>query len=126
MGKSIEEKRMRPKSILATATLGLVLGFGGCRERASESKTEAHGSSPATESRTDGRHARAGVVPGSYEDWCGEHEVRETLCTRCDSSLVPAFKATGDWCAEHGLPESQCRQCNPDLAIARPPKTAVN
>ncbi|MCK6570150.1 RND transporter [Myxococcota bacterium] len=67
-------------------------------------------------------HASEGVVPGSYEDWCGEHEVPESKCTRCDSSLVAAFKATNDWCGEHGLPESQCLQCNPSLVITRPPK----
>jgi hypothetical protein len=29
-------------------------------------------------------HAAAHVVPGSYEDWCGEHEVPESQCTRCN------------------------------------------
>jgi len=72
----------------------------------------------------DHGHAAANVVPGSYEDWCGEHQVPESQCTRCNSSLIAAFKATGDWCAEHGLPESQCLACNPDLKITRPPKTA--
>jgi hypothetical protein len=67
-------------------------------------------------------HAEAGVRPGSHEDWCAEHSVPESQCTRCDPSLVPAFKATGDWCPEHGLPESQCLACNPDLKIVRPPK----
>jgi len=68
-------------------------------------------------------HAPAGAKPGSYEDWCGEHQVPESLCTRCNPSLVPAFKATGDWCPEHGLPESQCKICNPGLEIERPPRT---
>lgn len=67
-------------------------------------------------------HAAAGVVPGSYEDWCGEHQVPESACTRCNPALIPAFKATNDWCAEHGLPESQCLACHPDLEIVRPPK----
>ncbi|HEY0133991.1 MAG TPA: hypothetical protein VGB85_07925 [Nannocystis sp.] len=66
-------------------------------------------------------HAAAGVKPGSHEDWCGEHQVPESLCTRCDPSLIAAFKATSDWCAEHELPESQCRICNPDIKIVRPP-----
>lgn len=66
-------------------------------------------------------HAAAGVKPGSHEDWCGEHQVPESLCTRCNPSLIAAFKATNDWCAEHDLPESQCRLCNPDLKIVRPP-----
>lgn len=65
-------------------------------------------------------HAAHDVVPGSYEDWCGEHGVPESQCTRCNPSLVPAFQATGDWCPEHGLPESQCRICNPELRIERP------
>lgn len=65
-------------------------------------------------------HSAHDVVPGSYEDWCGEHGVPESQCTRCNPSLVPAFQATGDWCPEHGLPESQCRICNPELRIERP------
>lgn len=66
-------------------------------------------------------HASAAVKPGSHDDWCGEHRVPESMCTRCNSSLIAAFKATNDWCAEHGLPESQCLKCNPDLKIVRPP-----
>jgi hypothetical protein len=66
-------------------------------------------------------HAPAAARPGSHEDWCGEHQVPESMCTRCNPSLIPAFKATNDWCAEHGLPESQCLKCNPDLKIVRPP-----
>jgi len=75
-----------------------------------------HTAPPATS------HAAAGVRPGSHEDWCEEHQVPESLCTRCNPSLVAAFKATNDWCAEHGLPETQCRACNPSLKIERPPK----
>lgn len=69
-------------------------------------------------------HASPGVKPGSHEDWCGEHQVPESLCTRCNPALSAAFKATGDWCAEHGLPESQCLICNPDLKIERPPQAS--
>ena len=69
-------------------------------------------------------HAPAGVVPGSHADWCGEHAVPESQCTRCDPSLVAAFKATGDWCAEHGLPESQCVACDPARQKQRPPEDA--
>jgi hypothetical protein len=69
------------------------------------------------------QHAAQTVRPGSHEDWCGEHQVPESQCSRCNPELIAAFKATGDWCEEHGLPESQCLKCNPDLVIARPPKT---
>ncbi len=65
-------------------------------------------------------HAPAGVVPGSHDDWCGEHQVPESQCTRCNASLIAAFKATDDWCATHNMPESQCLACNPDLKIERP------
>lgn len=67
-------------------------------------------------------HGTKGAKPGSYEDWCGEHGVPESLDTRCDKSLIPAFKATGDWCDKHGLPQSQCKKCNRNLKILRPPQ----
>ena len=67
-------------------------------------------------------HGAQGAKPGSYEDWCSEHGVPESLDTRCDKSLIPAFKATGDWDEKHGLPTSQCKKCNPKLKIVRPPK----
>jgi hypothetical protein len=40
--------------------------------------------------------------------WCAEHGVPEEVCTRCNASLVQAFKDKGDWCEEHDLPDSQC------------------
>ena len=67
-------------------------------------------------------HGAKEARPGSYEDWCTEHGVPESLDTRCDKSLIPAFKATGDWDEKHGLPLSQCKKCNPKLKIVRPPK----
>jgi hypothetical protein len=77
---------------------------------------------PASELAIPSTHAVAGVAPGSHADWCGEHAVPESECSRCDAALVPAFQATGDWCGEHGLPDSQCLQCSPDLKIERPLK----
>ena len=79
----------------------------------------------AAEAKGEG-HAPKGVTPGSHEDWCDEHGVPESQCTRCNPDLVAAFKATGDWCEEHGMPESQCKACNPDLKIERPAKTGAN
>ena len=76
---------------------------------------------PKTGSTSAAAHAPPAAVPGSHEDWCDEHAVPESLCSRCNPSLVPAFKATHDWCEEHGLPESQCLACHPELKIVRPP-----
>ena len=81
---------------------------------------EHAGAEPAAAHEHD--HGHPGAVPGSYDDWCGEHQVPESLCTRCNPSLIAAFKATGDWCEKHGLPESQCLICNPELKIERPPR----
>lgn len=94
--------------------VGLAVSLMGCGGKSSEQ------SQPASKAAA---HAPADVVPGSHADWCGEHGVPESVCTRCDPSLVAAFKATDDWCAEHALPESQCLRCNPDLKIVRPPKS---
>jgi len=95
---------------------------GGASEAPVEAPPAATPAETTPAAAGHGGHAPADVKPGSHADWCGEHAVPESQCTRCNASLVPAFKATGDWCAEHGLPESQCLQCNPDLKIERPPK----
>ncbi len=63
---------------------------------------------------------------GMTGKWCAEHGVPESVCSRCDDSLVANFKKTNDWCAAHGLPESQCTLCNPEVRekwIALRPKT---
>ena len=86
------------------------------------SNAPATASAEKAPSAAPGDHAGEGVKAGSHEDWCGEHAMPESKCTRCNSKLIPAFKATKDWCEEHALPESQCTKCNPDIKIVRPPK----
>ncbi|MEZ5357289.1 MAG: efflux RND transporter periplasmic adaptor subunit [Candidatus Zixiibacteriota bacterium] len=60
-----------------------------------------------------------GLVSDEHEteelDWCGEHFVPESACTKCNPALIAQFKESGDWCAGHDVPESQCRPCNPGL-----------
>lgn len=110
------------RSVLRSASLGALLLVAACSK---ESNAPAPSATPAaTPAAAGGGHAPAGVKPGSHEDWCGEHAVPESQCTRCNAELIPAFKATNDWCEEHGLPESQCKLCNPGLEIKRPPKGA--
>lgn len=48
-------------------------------------------------------------------DWCPEHDVPESICTRCNAGLVDSFKSKCDWCAKHELPNSQCFTCHPEL-----------
>lgn len=87
-----------------------------------EAAPQGRPSATAPTTAAPSAHAPAQATPGSHEDWCQEHQVPESMCTRCNPTLVAAFKATGDWCEEHGLPESQCLTCNPSLKIERPPK----
>ena len=97
----------------------LLAAFACCALLACE-QSASPDESPAADEAASG-HAAPGARPGSHADWCGAHQVPESLCTRCNPSLVAAFKATGDWCEEHDLPESQCLICNPELRIVRPP-----
>lgn len=105
---------MKIRSISLVICAVVVMGSAACsKSTPSPDKAAAEKSSI---------HAAKDVKPGSYEDWCEEHQVPESQCTRCDPKLTAAFKATGDWCEEHGVPESQCTKCNPSLKITRPPK----
>jgi hypothetical protein len=110
----------------AVAVVALIVaGCGGSGTSSNTTSSSASsGAAPATPAATPpaGEGHAAGIVPGSYEDWCAEHGVPETQCTRCDPSLIPAFKAANDWDEEHGLPMSQCTIHNPNLKIVRPPK----
>jgi hypothetical protein len=109
-------------TIWFSAALSLLL-VAGCGGKGTQSRTaETETAKPAAPPSGEG-HAEARVVAGSYADWCDEHGVPETQCTRCDPSLVPAFQAAGDWDGEHGLPMSQCKIHNPNLKIVRPPKS---
>jgi len=119
---------------VAAAFLMGVVAAAGCGGGANapgggpgQASTRGTGEAPAAGTvaeppRGEG-HADASVVPGSYEDWCDEHAVPESACTRCDATLIPAFKTVGDWCDEHGLPKSQCLKCDPNLRIVRPAKS---
>ena len=102
---------------IALVLFSLILTASACKKEGGGESDEV----PAA-AVEESEHAAAGVVPGSHEDWCGEHAVPESQCTRCNPDLIAAFKATGDWCEEHGVPDSQCLKCNPDLEIVRPPK----
>jgi hypothetical protein len=51
----------------------------------------------------------------NIKDWCPEHGVPESICTRCNSALIADFKQKEDWCAKHDLPDSQCLECHPEL-----------
>jgi hypothetical protein len=106
--------------------IALILSVSTLTAVACQKEAAAPGLGAESSSAESATHAPAHAAPGSHEDWCGEHQVPESLCTQCNPKLAAAFKATGDWCPEHGLPESQCRLCNPNLKITRPPQSQGN
>ncbi len=112
---------MRPILMIITLTIQ-VFATASCDNKDGSNQATS-GAVSASPSNTPAGHAPVGAKPGSHEDWCSGHRVPESMCTRCNPSLIPAFKATGDWCEEHALPESQCLICNPDLKIERPPRS---
>lgn len=81
----------------------------GCG-REETSKVEAKPAAPATQK------VQAPLIqPTQMVDWCKEHTVPESVCTRCNSALIAEFQKKGDWCKTHELPESQCTTCHPEL-----------
>jgi hypothetical protein len=110
------------KMFIRALFLSTLVAAGACSKSGGDGKDKTSATKEEVAKQEGSGHAPKDVVPGSHEDWCEEHQVPESQDTRCDPSLIPAFKATGDWCEEHGVPESQCLKCNPDLKIVRPPK----
>lgn len=60
-----------------------------------------------------GREGRGHADTHEAGDWCVEHGLPESKCTKCNASLIEEYKASGDWCESHGFPESACPSCNP-------------
>ena len=96
----------------------LLPGCGGGIESDESSGTVA-------ESAHDGHNHAPGEEHGEQRavdsltlaDWCAEHAVPESECTKCNPSLIVGFQESGDWCAGHDLPESHCRLCNSEIVF---------
>ena len=112
----------------ALAVMLSLLAFTACDKSPTEAATAraASGSGPSqpeaelTQAENRGTSSigpeTSPVAPTLDKGWCGGHGVPESVCTRCNSSLIPPFKRAGDWCTEHGRPESQCTSCHPEVA----------
>ncbi|GMV97937.1 MAG: hypothetical protein AMXMBFR83_22900 [Phycisphaerae bacterium] len=92
----------------------------GCRDGdkpAAHGEDDGHGHAtrPADDASAALGPETSGVKVDMSKGWCAGHGVPESVCTRCDETLIPAFKAADDWCAGHNLPESQCVKCNPQV-----------
>ncbi len=89
--------------------------FGGCDCDKHRSEAPAANKPPSESVRAPEKPKQQLVPQVKVVDWCREHGVPESICTRCNSALIADFKKKGDWCKEHDLPESQCVQCHPEL-----------
>ncbi len=95
-------------------TLALAVS-GGCDEKG-EQGSRSGSKTPAMPVTLSAIGPDASAIPVDMsEGWCGGHGVPESVCTRCDTSLIPQFKSANDWCGEHDLPETQCILCNPEV-----------
>ncbi len=102
----------RCRAAFTVTTLALAI-MGGCDRKGEQA--EPKGAKPparAVPASKVGPDTSAVPIDMS-KGWCAGHGVPESVCTRCNSSLVAKFKEGQDWCAGHGLPESQCTNCNP-------------
>ncbi len=104
------------KTLLLTLS-SFPLCLTGCDCDRHQSGAPSAQSTPANKPAPATSQPKAPLVPKvEMVDWCKEHGVPESTCTRCNSALIAEFKKKGDWCKEHELPESQCVQCHPELA----------
>jgi membrane fusion protein, heavy metal efflux system len=97
---------------------GLTVLWSCGKQEASVPEKSAEDHSGHAHADSSGAHTEvtsAGNV--SMIDWCAEHSVPESKCTKCNPALIDSFKASGDWCGGHDLPESHCRLCNPGISF---------
>ncbi len=87
----------------------------GCSKEDQEHSGAAGANGPAVSAATSTGPERSAIKPTLDQGWCAGHGVPESVCTRCNASLIARFKEARDWCEEHGLPESQCAACHPEV-----------
>jgi hypothetical protein len=110
-------KNLWTLSIRSALVVFCLLGTG-CPEQGAQKSAPPPTPTTPTTPATEGATKTAPLVPQRQAaDWCAEHVVPESICTRCNASLIDGFKAKKDWCNEHNLPESQCTTCHPDLKV---------
>ncbi|MAG30400.1 MAG: efflux transporter periplasmic adaptor subunit [Deltaproteobacteria bacterium] len=95
-----EMNRKRAPWLACALAAGIVLLVTACEEQ----------ETPEAETAEAAQRAPAAADPS---DWCAGHGLPESMCTKCNPSLLDHYQSSGDWCAEHGYPESACPLCNP-------------
>lgn len=98
------------KFTLVMASSSLLFSGSGC-----DNKSPAPAEAVKAPSSPPEKPKAPLIKKAELADWCPEHGVPESICTRCNPELIDGFKKKGDWCKEHGMPESQCIACHPEL-----------
>ncbi len=101
--------------LLCAISLGALAALGGCKEKGEKTDRDSRGPESGLATAFALGPESSPVKIDMSKGWCGGHGVPESVCTRCDTSLIPQFKAANDWCDEHDLPETQCILCNPEV-----------
>ena len=91
-----------------TLALCAAVSFLGCD---SESSDGEQGASKEAEQQEQALATRPENADPS--DWCKEHSLPESMCTKCHPELTERYTKAGDFCAGHGCPESVCPKCHP-------------
>ena len=101
--------------LLCAISIGALAALGGCKKESEKTDPGSKGPEKALTTAPVLGPETSPVKIDMSLGWCGGHGVPESVCTRCDTSLIPEFKAANDWCAGHDLPETQCILCNPEV-----------
>ncbi len=105
-----------PRRIGCALTLIVLAALSGCSEEIGEADRGRNGDPEPSPTVAPAFGPETSPVEiDMSKGWCGGHSVPESVCTRCDASLIPLFKAANDWCGGHDLPETQCVLCNPQV-----------
>ncbi|RDV37452.1 efflux RND transporter periplasmic adaptor subunit [Bradymonadaceae bacterium TMQ3] len=108
------------RTLILFFMLATLVVVSGCES--SQSSTSSESAENAHDSHDHGE-AASHPITAHANDWCGGHDIPESMCTKCNPELIETFKAAGDWCEAHGFPESACPRCNPVTPPSRSTST---
>ncbi len=99
--------RLVQLAALAGLAIALALTLSSCKSATtSKAPAESHGPDDG-----HGHDKSAQTI-----DWCSEHRVPESECTKCHPELAAKWKdKPGQWCDEHNVPEAHCYACHPNI-----------
>ena len=89
-------RNLRTLSSILFLVLGIAIGYlleSGGSNSAGQQHADGHAEHTGPALQTDNGHDLGGGAEASSGDWCSEHRVPESACTRCRPELAAAFQA---------------------------------